>query len=204
MILAETNGMVVIVKYIREKYSMKRTKLSLYFIVFCLLYGQGSGLAETMYVTDRLYLSLRNAPEPEAPSLALLPSDTKVDVLEMEDNWAKVTLKDGRTGWVIKRFLVKELPKSLIIEQLQNQIQNKNISLERLREENASLKEEIETLRNQIIKQNERIVTTTKENTLGRLKEIYAPVIVVLLVGLNIGCLLVIRYLVRRLKRGGY
>ena len=47
-----------------------------------LLCGQGTGLAETMYVTDRLYLSLRNAPDPEQRPLALLPSDTKVDVLD--------------------------------------------------------------------------------------------------------------------------
>ena len=183
---------------------MKQTKLSLYFIVFCLLYGQGSGLAETMYVTDRLYLSLRNAPDPEAPSLALLPSEMEVDVLETEDNWARVMLEDGRTGWVMKRFLVKELPKSLIIEQLQRQIENKNIITERLREVNASLKREIENLKAQIIKQNEHIEMTPKENTLGRLTEIYGPVIVVLLVGLNIGSLLIIRYLVRRLKKGGY
>jgi hypothetical protein len=115
-----------------------------------------------------------------------------------------VRIEDGRTGWVMKRFLVEELPKPLIIEHLKRQIENNNIITERLRGENASLKEEIETLKNQIIKQNKRIEVTTKENTMGRRTEIYAPVIVVLLAGLNIGCLLIIRYLVRRLKRTRY
>lgn len=179
-------------------------KLYLYLIVFCLLYGQGNGLAETMFVTDHLYLSLRNAPNPEAPPLAALPSDTWVDVLETQGNWAKVMLEDGRTGWVMKRFLVKDLPKSLIIEQLQSQIENNNIINERLREENASLKREIENLKGQIIKQNERIEMATEEKTLERLTKTYGPVIVALLVGLNIGCLLIIRYLVRRLKRIRY
>ena len=183
---------------------MEKKKLYLSFVVLCLLYGQANGLADTMYVADRLYLSLRIAPAPEQPSLALLPSDTKVDVLETEGNWAKVMLEDGRTGWVMKRFLVKDLPKSLIIEQLKGQIENKNISLERLREETASLKKEIETLKNQIIQQNTHLEMTTKEDTLKRLKQIYGPVIVALLVGLNIACLLIIGYLVRRSKRTGY
>ena len=188
----------------KENCSMKYMKLHLILVVVCLLYGQGSGLAETMYVTDRLYLSLRNAPDPGQPSLDLLPSDTKVEVLETEGNWANVKLEDGRTGWVMKRFLVKDLPQSLIIEQLKEQLENRNISLEGLRQENASLKEEIENLKDQIIQQNERIEMTTKENTLERLTKTYGPVLVVLLVGLNIGCLLIIIYLVRRLKRIRY
>jgi len=183
---------------------MKYMKLHLILVVVCLLYGQGSGLAETMYVTDRLYLSLRNAPDPGQPALDHLPSDTKVEVLETEGNWAKVKLEDGRTGWVMKRFLVKDLPQFLIIEQLKEQLENRKISLEGLRQENASLKEEIENLKDQIIQQNERIEMTTKENTLERLTKTYSPVIVALLVGLNIGCLLIIICLVGRLKRIRY
>jgi hypothetical protein len=87
---------------------------------------------------------------------------------------------------------------------LKEQLENRNISLEGLRQENASLKEEIENLKDQIIQQKERIEMTTKENTLERLTKTYGPVIVALLVGLNIGCLLIIIYLVRRLKRIRY
>lgn len=102
----------------KEKCRIRDIKLYLVFTVVCLLHGQGIGLAETMYVTDRLYLSLRSAPTSGQPSLALLPSDTRVDLLETEGNWAKVMLEDGRTGWVLKRFLVENVPKSFIIEQL--------------------------------------------------------------------------------------
>jgi SH3 domain protein len=191
----------------KENCPMKKRKLYLYLflVVVCLVYYQGNGLAETMYVTDRLYLSLRNAPDPEKPSLTLLSSDTPVDVLETEGNWAHVKLEDGRAGWVMKRFLVKELPKSLIIEQLKKQVEQlkgqveeKNIIPERLRKENASLKEEIDTLKSEIMQQSKRIEGTTKENTLKRLKEIYATGIVALLGGIVIG------YLVRRPKKARY
>lgn len=176
---------------------MKHRTLYLFAVVVYLLYAKGVGLAETMYVTDRLHLSLRNAPGPEQPALDLLSSETKVDVLETEGKWARVRLEDGRTGWVWKRFLVKDLPKSLIIEQLKRQIENENIITERLREEIASLEKEIESLKGQLTQQNERIELTIKENNRKRLKGIYATGIVTLFAGFIIG------YLVRRPKRIG-
>ncbi|NIS60349.1 MAG: SH3 domain-containing protein, partial [Proteobacteria bacterium] len=101
----------------------KTMKLYLCLIAVCLLWAQGNVLAETMYVTDRLHLSLRKGPDTGQPPVGLLPSDTKVEVLETEGNWAQVNLEDGRTGWVIKRYLVKDVPKSLIIEQLKAQLE---------------------------------------------------------------------------------
>ncbi|MFQ5902812.1 MAG: TIGR04211 family SH3 domain-containing protein [Candidatus Binatia bacterium] len=155
-----------------------------------------------MYVTDRLHLSLRTAPDPGGPSLMLLQSDTKVEVLETEGKWAKVQIENGRTGWVMKRYLVKDVPKSLIIEQLKGQLEDRRTIPERLRKENASLRKEIDTLRNQIIQQKTRLEITTKEKTLKRLKEIYVTGIVALIAGLIAGYLL--RSLTKRPKRTLY
>lgn len=181
---------------------MKRTRLHLFLVAVCFLYSMGNGFAETMYVTDRLYLSVRTGPSLEQPSLAVITSDARVDVTETEGKWVRVVLENGKTGWVLKRYLVKELPKSRIIEQLNRQIEEKDITLEKAREENASLRAEMEDLRNQIIQQKARIETTTKENTLKRLKEIYGTGVVALLVGLIIG--LVLGYLVKRPKKPRY
>ncbi len=183
-----------------------------FFVVFCLFWGQGLGLAETVYVTDRLYLSLRSAPDPEQPAMELLPSDTKVEILGIEKEWAQVKLEDGRTGWVMKRYLVSDLPKSLVIEELKSQIESNNALLEKLQEENTSLKREtadrvmqestesalrktIERLKSQIAQQDKRLETATKEETVERLKEVYVTGLVALLVGLVIG------YLVRGPKK---
>jgi SH3 domain protein len=186
----------------KENWPMKKTTYHLFLVVVCLLYGAGSGYAETMYVTDRLYLSIRRGPSLEEPSLAIITSDTRVEVTETEGKWAKIALEDGKKGWVMQRYLVKDPPKSRIIEQLKGQIEDKNIGLERTRDENASLRAEIEELKNQIIQQNARIEMSTKENTLKRLKEIYGTGIVALLVGLILG--LILGYLVKRQKRARY
>ena len=88
-----------------------------------------------MYVTDRLYLSIRNSPEAEQPGSGFLLSDTKVDVLETEGKSARVRLEDDRTGWVWKRYPVKNVPKSLIIKKLKRQIEEMEITIEKLRVE---------------------------------------------------------------------
>jgi SH3 domain protein len=155
----------------------------------------GKGLAETMYVTDRLYLSLRKGPGLGEPSMGLLESDTKVDVLETEGNWARVTAENGRTGWVMKRYLVKDLPKSLIIDQLEEQIEKKDEVPEMLKKENASLKQKIKGLEDEIIEKTKHLETTGKESTLKRLKEIYATGILAFVGGIVIG------WLVRRPKK---
>ena len=169
---------------------MKKIKLYFFVVFLLLLCTQATGHAETMYVTDRLYLSLRNAPDPEQRHLALLPSDTKVDVLETEGDWAKVMLEDGRTGWVMKRFLDTNVPKTFLIKQLKGEIANLNMLVESLREENVSLKKEsdtlntkIATLKSRIIQQNKHVKKTGTENAITRVKEIYASGVVGLLGG---------------------
>ena len=181
---------------------MKKMTLCLCLIVICFLYGQGNGLAETMYVTDRLHLSLRNAPGPGSPFLMLLTSDTKVEVLETEGKWAKVQLENGRTGWVMKRYLVEDVPKSAIIEQLKGEIEELKEIPEKLQKENASLRKETDTLQNQIIQQKARIEITAKENTWKRIKEIYVAGMVALVAGFIIGYL--VRSLIKKPKRTMY
>jgi len=174
---------------------MKKTGLYLIFGVACFLSLVATGLAETMYVTDRLYLSLRKGPGLGEPSLSVLVSDTKVEVVETERDWARVKLEDGRTGWVMRKFLVADLPKPIIIEQLKEELNKKDMIPEKLQKENASLKGKIQALENEIMEKNRRLEMTGKQSTLKRLKELYATGILALVGGIVIG------YLVRRPKK---
>jgi SH3 domain protein len=186
----------------KENCPMKKVRLFLVLVVVCFIYGQGHGLAQTMYVTDRLLLSLRNTPDPDQPAVALLPSDTRLDVLETQGQWAKVMLEDGRTGWVMKRYLVEDVPKPQTIEKLKGQLENRDVALERIKEESASLKREVENLKDQITEQKKRIEITTKEDTLKRLKEIFGTGLVALFGGVFIG--LAVGYFFKRSKKARY
>jgi SH3 domain protein len=129
---------------------MKRTQWYVFLIVICSFYLHGNGLAETLYITDRLYLSLRDAPEVEQPSVAVLRSDTKVELLETQDDWAKVELEDGRTGWVMKKYLVRDLPRSLILDQLREEVKNKSLTIEDFQGQIKNMSLRIEELEGQL------------------------------------------------------
>jgi len=171
---------------------MRYGKLCLFLFLVLLFYAERIGHAETMYVSDRLYLSLRNAPEPGQPARDLLPSDTQVDVLETKGKWARVRLEDGRTGWVWKRYLVRDVPKSLIIKKLKRQIQETEITMEKFRAEIASRDREIEALKTQITRQKDRFQVLAKENASKRRKVLYITGIITLAIGFVAG------YLARR------
>jgi len=183
---------------------MKKMGLFLLIVVSWLFWPHTNGLAETMYVTDRLYLSLRHAPDQELPALTLLPSDTKVEVLATQGQWAQVTLTDGQSGWVMKRFLVNEVPKSTIIEELEQKMANKEAMLEKLESEIVSLKErlseggmeraseaalkkKIASLRNEILQQKNQAEVSTKQETVEKLKDVYMTGIIALFAGLFVG-----------------
>lgn len=48
---------------------------------------------------------LRSEPSMTSSTLGLLNLNTMVNILESSENWVKVQLPDGRTGWVFKTYL---------------------------------------------------------------------------------------------------
>jgi len=126
---------------------MKRMAWVVFFLsLMCGLSVQGIAAAETMYVTDQLYLALRDAPDLELPSVAVLSSDTEVEVLERSNDWARVSLADGRTGWVMEKYLVQDVPKSTRIEALQRKIETQSETMKGLRTQIKEMSLEIEML----------------------------------------------------------
>ena len=114
--------------------------------VICSFSAQRIATAETMYVTDQLYLAVREAPDLELPSMAVLPSDTEVEILERSNDWTRVSLADGRTGWVMEKYLVQDVPKSTRIEALQRKIETQSETMKGLRTQIKEMSLEIEML----------------------------------------------------------
>ena len=63
--------------------------------------------AETLYVTDRILLGVHQQPFEQSPIIKSIPSGTKLDVLERQNNFAKVKTKDGVSGWVSETYLMQ-------------------------------------------------------------------------------------------------
>jgi uncharacterized protein YgiM (DUF1202 family) len=120
-----------------------------------------------MYVTDQLYLSVRSEPEEGQPSVGVIHSDTRVEVVETLEGWAKVILNDGRTGWVMKKYLVKDLPKSVLSEELRSEIKNKSLTIDDLERQTMDMSLKVEELEGQI-QDKSRLIEELEEQVKSR------------------------------------
>ncbi len=82
----------------------------------------GTSVAETVYVGDRLVVTLREIPEDAAPTIDTLKSDDALELLEEGDVYYRVRTVDGAEGYIKKQYLTRERPKSLIIADLERQL----------------------------------------------------------------------------------
>lgn len=81
-------------------------------LLFILVLGSTSALAETGYITDQLKITLRSGESTTHKVIRMLPSGTAVTVLghNKQTNYAKVRLPDGTTGYVLNRMILSERP----------------------------------------------------------------------------------------------
>ena len=78
-----------------------------------------SSFAATLYVSDTtVEANLRTGTQQANRIIALLRPGTQLEVLSEEDGWAEVTLADGRTGWILRRYLSERPPWRVTAEKL--------------------------------------------------------------------------------------
>lgn len=65
--------------------------------------------AKTMFITDRIELSLRSGIGLEYRALTMVKTGDRVEVLEGDKNWSKVKLSNGTIGWINTCFLVDQV-----------------------------------------------------------------------------------------------
>ncbi len=121
----------------------------------------------TGYVTDRLILTFRQGPGPSYPVIKTLESNTPLTILDQEGDYFKVRLSSGETGWVDKQFVIFDLPKTMIIETLEQEKADLKKQLHELSAENDRLKNQMALINEkssnmiEIIENNDRL---EKEN----------------------------------------
>jgi SH3 domain protein len=81
---------------------------NLHFLVFLLCFIAGNSLAETLYVSDMLEITMRSGKGTNYGITRMLRSGTPVQVLEVDKTgYTKVRTSSGKEGWVLSRFLMK-------------------------------------------------------------------------------------------------
>lgn len=78
--------------------------------------------AETVYVTDKMYIALRAGPTKDALSVKTIASGATLEVLERQEKYARVRDAEGVEGWLDALYLVSEPPARAQLLALQAQV----------------------------------------------------------------------------------
>jgi SH3 domain protein len=158
----------------------KYRTLFMVLIVLSLTFGSVTAMAETRYVSDLLIISVREGQTDDSPVIGYIRSDTPVDVIEENEAFVYIKTPDNLIGWVKKKFLVAEKPKSILIEELKhriNDLEDKIILLQKHPESGgqsemtAEYNDKIDTLQEDI--KNEKRMVANLENELRQATEKY-------------------------------
>lgn len=121
-----------------------------------------AALAETYYVKDELYVTMRTGKGTEYQILKTIRSGTKLEAIEIseEDGYTKVRTVSGVEGWVRSQYLVDQPTAELKLKTAEQK-------LERVSQENSKLKKQFDEVKGktgdlsskqqQLSKENERI-----------------------------------------------
>ncbi|MFA5983434.1 MAG: TIGR04211 family SH3 domain-containing protein [Methylococcaceae bacterium] len=111
-------------------------------LIFISLSLNGLAQAQTIYVIDNLDLPLRSEENTKSKIIKMLPAATPLTVVSQnsETGFSLVQLNDGTEGYILTRHTLKDAPKRL-------QLETSNQKVQILQAENATLKAEIESLK---------------------------------------------------------
>ena len=89
------------------------------FLFLLVLFVGSEASAAKLYVSDTtLETILRTGPGVTYRINASVEVGTQVTLLKEDKDWANVALADGRTGWILKKYLSEEPPRRIVAEKL--------------------------------------------------------------------------------------
>jgi SH3 domain protein len=121
---------------------MKMQLKQMVLIGICLTFFSAAGFAETMYISDKLKVTVRSGPSTEYKILDIAESGDRVDRLESGEDWTLVKLANGREGYVTTRYLVNGPTYAIRYEKLQAKQKTLTQQAAALLDENTKLREE--------------------------------------------------------------
>ena len=122
---------------------MKCLKLIAHIAVWSMILNGGSVLAEKMYVTDQLKLTVRTDPTRNSTVVAVLGSGSQVEVVAFNEEWSRVQLSDDKEGWVLKRYLTNRETDGRKLKRLQSLHKTLTLQNAELLKENKVLKKDL-------------------------------------------------------------
>lgn len=132
-----------LIKTWEAEHTMKKCANGIGLALLLMILSISAVQARTGYVSDMLILTFREGPGTTYSVLKTLRSNTPLTVLEEDQGFYKVALESGEQGWVDKQFVVFDLPKSMVIDQLNQEKAALENQLEILMKTSGQFKNEL-------------------------------------------------------------
>lgn len=105
-----------------------------------LLLTRSNALANTMYVAETNWANIRSGPSVENRIICLIRSGEPLEILSEEEGWYYVRTPKNEEGWIAKSLLTDKKPVTEQLEALTNKAEEQSALIDKLSEENNSLK----------------------------------------------------------------
>lgn len=144
--------------------------LSLSVSLLALVAASAPAQAEPVrYVTDSLDITMRSGASTQHRITKMLRSGTRLEILSKEGGWVQIKTPEGKTGWVLARFLVNQ-------PVARERLAKAEAKLARLLANDDSVRAQLNTAREDNQALTQQVATLTKQNqrlqsALNELKE---------------------------------
>lgn len=142
---------------------MKSVRIAFFLICCLFICGIPAAFAQTAYVTDEFEIMLRTGPSIENKIIAMLPTGSRLEMIEEKDDWAFVRDSNGREGWIFKRYASTQIPKKFLIERLQKDYSDTLKNLETQTQKGRGLEKENKELRAALSTAQEQLEKAKKD-----------------------------------------
>jgi len=119
------------------------------FLFLTMLMWGGMATAQTALVTDTVRVNMRSGKAENYRVIRVLPPSTEVQVIEVDQDYAKVKAADGEMGWVLLKLLAIRKTDAENASQNQAALEAAQKELVTARVELANLQREVEQKQNQ-------------------------------------------------------
>ena len=125
-----------------------------YILFICVLsVASISAIAQNRYVDGIQKVTFRTGPGTDNKIIKMVETNQKLTLIEEGEKWSKVKDSDGDEGYILNRFLTKDVPATLKYEYQKNQ--NKKLT-----EKNDELNETINKLKQELAASQTELTTT--------------------------------------------
>ncbi|WP_427979225.1 TIGR04211 family SH3 domain-containing protein [Agarivorans sp.] len=134
-------------------------------------------LAQTRYISDDLYVFIHSGPSNQYRIIGTVNAGTQINQVDynQETEYAKITLDNGREGWVEAKFLNRSPGLAAQLEQVKSQLEKSEAALKQQLEQSETAsadrvqqievqQQQIEQLQASNDQLNERLQQVTEQN----------------------------------------